>query len=220
MEKFYDRLQAGQILANNLLHYKNATQTIVLALPRGGVPVAYEIAHNLKLPLDVFLVRKLGIPGHEELALGAIASGGAVIFNDEILSQFNIEEKTINLIIEKEQQELNRRERVYRANKPLIDVKAKNIILVDDGIATGATIKVAIKVLKKMHPKKLIIAVPVSAKSTLDEIKPMVNEIVCPIVPDNFFAVGFWYEIFNQTKDQEVISLLEQQSNYLKNMQE
>lgn len=215
MEKYQNRQDAGSILASYLLEYKNSSHSIILALPRGGVPVAYQVAQILNLPLDVFLVRKLGFPGHEELALGALATGGTMVFNEELLNQITIDKKLIDSIIEKEQKELNRREKVYRGEKPFLELKDKNIILVDDGIATGATIKASIKALKKLQPKKIIIAVPVAALSTINEIKLLVDEVICPITPVNFIAVGKWYHDFNQTEDKEVIDLLQLQSEYM-----
>lgn len=215
MDKFSDRSEAGIILANYLKEYTKKPGVITLALPRGGVPVAYEIATALSLPLDVFIVRKLGLPGHEELAIGAIASGGTIFFNERLMSQLNIKRLAIQHVIEQEQKELLRREHLYRGNKPFPDLKEKTVILVDDGIATGATIKSAIEALRKYQPTSIIIAVPVAAASTCKEIAPLVEEVICPIKPIDFYAVGLWYKQFPQTTDHEVIELLKKaQANY------
>ncbi len=208
MEKFYDRHDAGKILAEELKPYANNANAIVLALPRGGVPVAYEVAKTLSIPLDVFIVRKLGVPGHEELAMGAIASGDTVVFNEEIVSSFNIPASAIDSVIQSEQQELQRRESTYRDNRPLPILTDKTIILVDDGIATGATMRAAIKALRKHKPADIIVAVPVAALSTCEEMAGLADKIVCPLKPVNFYAVGLWYENFSQTSDDEVTELL------------
>lgn len=209
MNKFLDRYDAGLFLATYLKEYEKKPNVIILALPRGGVPVAYEIATALAVPLDVFVVRKLGLPGHEELAIGAIASGGTVFFNEPLMSQLKINRLSIQPVVEKEQEELLRREHLYRSNRPFPNLKDKTIILVDDGIATGATMKVAIKALRKKKPKSIIIATPVAAYSTCEEMAPLVEKIVCPLKPIDFYAVGVWYEHFPQTSDNEVIELLE-----------
>lgn len=208
MDKFIDRSQAGVILAKYLKDFANKLNVIILALPRGGVPVAYEVAKALMVPLDVFIVRKLGLPGHEELAMGAIASGGTVFFNEPLMTQLNLDRLALQTVIEKEREELERREHLYRGNNPFPNLKEKIIILVDDGIATGSTIKAAIEALRHHQPKSIIIAVPVAAYSTCKEITPLVEQIVCPLEPTNFYAVGLWYENFSQTSDNEVIELL------------
>ncbi|MGQ3891257.1 phosphoribosyltransferase [Legionella sp. CNM-4043-24] len=208
MDKFIDRFDAGIFLAENLKEYANKPNVIILALPRGGVPVAYEIATALSVPLDVFIVRKLGLPGHEELALGAIASGDTIFFNEPLMSQLNINRLSIQHVVEKEQEELLRREHLYRGNRFFPNLKEKTIILVDDGIATGSTMKAAIKALRKHNPASIVIAVPVAAYSTCEELAPLVDKIVCPLKPIDFYAVGLWYEQFPQTSDNEVIELL------------
>jgi putative phosphoribosyl transferase len=208
MEKFYDRHEAGKALAELLKTYFKKNNTIVLALPRGGVPVAYEIAKILSIPLDVFIVRKLGVPGHEELAMGAIATGGTVVLNDEIVGDLRIPQSSIDHVIQSEQEELQRRESAYRNNKPFPSLTHKTVILVDDGIATGATIRAAIKALRQQKPASIIIAVPVAAHSACEEIAGLVDKIVCPLKPHDFYAVGTWYENFLQTSDEEVSTLL------------
>ncbi|OAI49163.1 phosphoribosyltransferase [Gammaproteobacteria bacterium SCGC AG-212-F23] len=208
MEKYIDRHEAGKVLAKALLSYQNRQDVIVLALPRGGVPVAHEIAKTLHVPLDIFVVRKLGVPGHEELAFGAVASGGTVTYNDDVLQYHHISEPIIKQVIHAETQELTRRESVYRGNKPYPDLKNKVIILVDDGIATGATMRTAIKALRAKHPLLIIVAVPVAEKSTCEEIAHIADKIICPLQPTLFYAVGAWYDSFPQTTDAEVLNLL------------
>src|SRR3990167_898993 len=208
MERFLDRYQAGKMLAEQLKSYAKKPDVIVLALPRGGVPVAYEVAKKLSVPLEVFIVRKLGVPGHEELAMGAIATGGVVVFNDEIVDNLTISQAAINRVIQAEQQELQRRELTYRGNRPFPALSGKTIILVDDGIATGATMRAAIKSLRQQSPAAIIMAVPVAALSTCEEIANNVDKIVCLLKPHNFYAVGAWYEDFSQTTDNEVFELL------------
>ena len=208
MDQFIDRQEAGTILAKLLKDFAHQSNVIVLALPRGGVPVAYEIAQELSAPLDVFIVRKLGVPGQEELAMGAIASGGTVIFNEPIVRALNLEKSSIDRILQSEQEELARRERLYRGNQPYPALLGKTIILVDDGIATGATMRAAIKGLRSYKPASIVIAVPVAARSTCEEMAGLVDKIVCPLEPINFCAVGLWYEHFPQTSDSEVCELL------------
>lgn len=207
MEKFKDRYSAGKRLATQLANYHDHN-TIALALPRGGVPVAYEIAQALGIPLDVFIVRKLGVPGHEELAMGAIASGGATYFNQAIIKQLNISAEALNEVKSSQEQELKRRDARYRQGKPFPDIYGKTVLLIDDGIATGATIRVAIKALTLQHPEKIILVVPVAASSTLADIQNEVDKIICPLKPADFYAVGAWYEQFPQTSDEEVTQLL------------
>ncbi|MCW8397426.1 phosphoribosyltransferase [Legionella sp. PATHC038] len=207
----YDnRNQAGRVLADLLKDYAARTDVVILALPRGGVPVAYEVATKLSLPLDIFIVRKLGAPGHEELAMGAIASGGIAVFNQEVVNLLHIQKDAIDKIKKSEQEELSRRELVYRGKRPFPELSEKTIILVDDGIATGYTMRAAIAALKQKKPAKIIVAVPVAAQSTCDEIALLVDEIICPMRPTNFYAVGLWYNDFSQTTDDEVIELLQQ----------
>ena len=208
MDRFQDRADAGIYLVEHLQKYANKPDTIVLGLPRGGVVVAYEVARGLGLPLDVFLVRKLGVPGYEELALGAIASGGVQVINQEVLRSIRIPQSQIQEIAAKETEELKRRERVYRHNRGPLVVKDKTVILVDDGLATGATMRAAVAALGKLGPRKIVIAVPVASREACAEFRAAVDEIVCGITPTQFHAVGAWYEDFSQTSDQEVIQLL------------
>lgn len=208
--RFANRTDAGQRLAGRLRRYANHPGLLVLALPRGGVPVAAEIARELKAPLDLFLVRKLGVPGHEELALGAIASGGIRILNDEVVESLEIPASLIDAVAEKEKRELARRERLYRGNRGPLSVAGRTVILVDDGLATGATMKAAVKALKLQSPERLVVAVPVGAPETCRELESSVNELVCLWKPRPLFAVGEWYQDFSQTTDEDVIELLDQ----------
>jgi predicted phosphoribosyltransferase len=189
--------------------YANRPDVLVLALPRGGVPVAYEVAKRLGAPLDIFLVRKLGVPGHEELAMGAIASGDVRIINKEVVSYLMIPEAVINIVAENEQQELERRERAYRGDRLPPDVKGRVAILIDDGLATGSTMRAAAAALRKQEPAYIVIAVPVSSPETCDEFRGEVDEIVCAVTPEPFRGVGMWYKDFSQTTDDEVRDLLE-----------
>lgn len=214
MERFQNREQAGMILVKFLKNYANLKNVIVLALPRGGVPVAYQIAKALHAPLDVFVVRKLGVPGHEELAMGAIATGDVLVFNQSIINSLHIKEHSIKDVIASEKLELARRERKYRGNQAYPELNSKIVILVDDGIATGATIRAAIKALKQYLPQKIIVAVPVAQKDTCNELKKVVDEVVCPLQPDDLGAVGAWYADFSQTEDEEVYSLLKEAKQY------
>ena len=210
MAKYRDRREAGIILAEQLKQYINKKNVIVLALPRGGVPVAAEISTALQVPLDVFIVRKLGMPGHEEFAMGAIAMGGAVLFNADIFRDLTLPKTVIDTIIATEQAELSRREKKYRGNRPFPTLTGKIVILVDDGIATGATIRVAVQAIRALNPAKLVIAVPVAQKSVCKQIAQIVDEMVCPLQPEHLYAVGEWYEQFDQTEDSEVQALLRQ----------
>jgi len=207
-DRFRDRSEAGQILAAKLSAYANRPDVLVLGLPRGGVPVAFEVARALDAPLDVFLVRKLGVPGHEELAMGAIASGGVVVLNDAVVRALGIPDSAIDAVAADEQRELDRRERSYRDARPPPDVRDRTVILVDDGLATGSTMRAAAAALCEQHPDRLVVAVPVAAPETCDELASEVDEIVCTITPEPFYAVGLWYEDFSQTTDQEVRDLL------------
>ena len=209
MEKFIDRQDAGVVLAKQLSDYANQSNVIVLALPRGGVPVAYEVAVALSVPLDVFIVRKLGVPGYEELAMGAIASGGTAIFNEPLIHNLNLDHASIDAVLQSEQKELVRREHLYRGDRSFPALSGKIIILVDDGIATGATMRAAVMALRKHQPTSIIIAVPVAAREACEEMAKLVDKIICPLRPINFHAVGLWYENFSQTADSEVIELLE-----------
>jgi predicted phosphoribosyltransferase len=206
---FQDRREAGQFLAEKLIEYANRTDVIVLALPRGGVPVAYEVANRLNAPMDIFVVRKLGVPGYEELAMGAIASGGVRVLNPDVLSDVRIHEAIIDQVTEYELSELQRRERLYRGNRPPLELKGRTIIIVDDGLATGSTMRAAVKALRQKQPKKIIVAVPVGARETCDSFKNEVDTMaVCAITPEPFQAVGLWYRDFSQTTDEEVRDLL------------
>jgi len=206
---YRDRSEAGKELATRLSDYKDRDDVLVLALPRGGVPVAFEVAQALGAPLDVFLVRKLGVPGHEELAMGAIATGGVRVLNEEVVNYLRIPQRVIDAIAQTELKELKRRELEYRGNRPEPDVKGKTIILIDDGLATGSTIRAAAQALRQQQPARIVVAVPVSAPQTCHEYRIGVDEIICAATPDPFWGVGLWYHDFSQTTDEEVRELLE-----------
>jgi predicted phosphoribosyltransferase len=207
---FRNRTEAGQILATLLEAYADRPDVLVLGLPRGGVPVAFQVTKALHAPLDVFLVRKLGVPGHEELAMGAIASGGIRVLNDDVIGYLGIPINVIDAATEIEQRELSRREQAYRGSRPPAPVHGQTVILVDDGLATGSTMRAAVAALRSQKPARLIVAVPVSAPATCEELKAEVDQIVCASTPEPFYGVGQWYEDFSQTTDEEVRSLLEQ----------
>jgi predicted phosphoribosyltransferase len=207
-QRFRDRTEAGQLLAAKLGHYANRPDVIVLALPRGGVPVGYEVARALNAPLDVFIVRKLGVPGYEELAMGAVASGGLRVLNDQVVRALQIPDYVIDAVAAWEVQEIARREREYRGDRPPPDVKGRTVILVDDGLATGSTMLAAVKALRQQQPARIVVAVPTAAVETCDALKTEVDEIICAVTPEPFYAVGFWYENFTQTSDEEVRELL------------
>jgi predicted phosphoribosyltransferase len=217
---YRNRTEAGNYLAAQLPHYANRDDVLVLALPRGGVPVAFEVAKALRAPLDIFLVRKLGIPGHEELAMGAIATGGVRVLNDEVVEYLRIPSRVIDSVAADELRELERRERAYRGNNPEPEVRAKTVILVDDGLATGSTMRAAAAALRQQNPARIIVAVPVSAPETCDEYRMGVDEIICAATPKRFQGVGKWYEDFSQTTDEEVRSLLEQARSQHTEMEE
>jgi putative phosphoribosyl transferase len=210
---FRDRSQAGRLLAERLTAFADRTDVLVLALPRGGVPVAFEVAQALEAPLDVFVVRKLGVPGHEELAMGAIASGGAWVLNEDVLQALDIPDHIIDSVAAQELRELKRRERLYRGDRPALDVRGRTVIQVDDGIATGSTMRAAVKALRRLGPAWLVVAAPVAAPSTCAELCNEADECICCIQPDPFYAVGVWYENFAQTTDDEVRDLLERSHN-------
>ena len=215
--KFQDRIVAGRALAQHLQQFANRDDVFVLALPRGGVPVAYEVARDLDAPLDVFVVRKLGVPGQEELAFGALASGGVIVFNDSILRSLRLPEDLLQQVIECEQQELDRREKLYRNGRPPLDLKNKSVIVVDDGLATGATMAAAVKALQQMGPKEVVAAVPVSSTRACEEFYEMTNAgCISAETPEPFYGVGMWYEKFDQTTDEEVQDLLSRQNYVVK----
>ncbi|MHB0959570.1 MAG: phosphoribosyltransferase [Pirellulaceae bacterium] len=205
---FRNRVQAGQILADKLVHYRDSDDVLVLALPRGGVPVAFEVAKALQAQLEVFLVRKLGLPDHEELAMGAIASGGIIVLNREVVDGLGISDRAIQAVAARERRELERREREYRGDRPSAEVAGRIVIVIDDGLATGATMRAAVEALRRQQPKRLVVAVPVAAPSTCEEFREHVDETVCAITPDPFFSVGMWYDDFLQTSDHDVKRLL------------
>lgn len=205
---FEDRIHAGRILAERLMHWADRSGVLVLGLPRGGVPVAFEVARALNAPLDVFIVRKLGVPGQEELAMGAIAPQHVEVIDKAIISHLHISAQALQAVINKETEELARREQAYRGQRPPLDVTGRSVILIDDGLATGSTMRAAITSLKKQKPSRLVVAVPVGAPQTCDEIKPIVDELICAATPEPFHGVGRWYENFSQTTDEEVQFLL------------
>lgn len=206
---FKNRSEAGRFLAQELAEYTNNPNVVVLALPRGGVPVAFEVADALKAPLDIFVVRKLGVPGYDELAMGAIATGGTRILNSRVVDYLDISDETIEAVARREQRELERRERLYRGTRPALDMRGRTVIIVDDGMATGSTMRVAVRALKQQQPKKIIVAVPVGARETCDSFAKEVDTMcVCAITPEPFDGVGLWYRDFKQTSDEEVRQLL------------
>jgi putative phosphoribosyl transferase len=210
LRRFINRTEAGRVLASQLAGYAKRADVVVLALPRGGVPVAFEVAQTLDAPLDVFLVRKLGTPGQPELALGAIASGGVRVVNRPLVEYLGISDRAIDNIAASEQRELERRERAYRDDRPPVELRDKTIILIDDGLATGSTMRAAIAALKQQQPERIVVGVPVAPASTCEELRKEVDEVVCPLTPEVFDGVGRWYEDFSQTSDDEVRALLEQ----------
>lgn len=207
---FANRVDAGAALAERLLEYAGRPDVLVLALPRGGVPVAFPVACALRAPLDVFLVRKLGVPGYEELALGAIATGGVRVLNDEVTQEIDLPDDVIDALAHREALELRRRELRYRGERPVPTIRGQIVILVDDGLATGATMRAAALALRQMDPAKLIVAVPVAAPQTCEALRREADQVVCLATPDPFLAVGAWYDDFSQTSDEEVTALLEQ----------
>jgi putative phosphoribosyl transferase len=207
-KRLKDRTEAGRLLAQKLTAYANREDVVVLALPRGGVPVAFEIATRLNAPLDVFIVRKLGVPWQEELAMGAIATGGVRVLNEDVVRLCNITDEQIASVEAKERKELERREQAYRGGRPAPDVSGRTVILVDDGIATGTTMRAALAALKKLQPSRIVVAVAVAPQSTYDELKAEADEVICLLTPEMFFAISRWYERFAQTTDEEVRDLL------------
>ena len=205
---FRDRTDAGRTLASALASYAGRDDVIVLALPRGGVPVAYEVAQALGAPLDVFLVRKLGLPGQEEFAMGAIASGGIQLINEDVVHGYGVSDTQIEAVAATEQRELDRRERAYRDGRPMPRVAGRTVIVVDDGLATGFSMRAAVMALREQSPSRIVVAVPVAAFDTCEEFRLIVDEVVCAETPEPFYAVGIWYEDFSQTTDDEVHELL------------
>ena len=212
MALFRDRRDAGRKLAQKLSAYANRSDVVVLALPRGGVPVAYEVALVLNAPLDIFTVRKLGLPGHEELAMGAIATGGARVINQDIVRTFNIPQGVVEAVAKRELKELERRERAFRGDRVMREIHDKTVILIDDGLATGASMQAAIMGLRAKEPARIVAAVPTAAPETCEAFKQKVDEMVCATTPEPFYGVSRWYEDFSQTTDEEVQTLLEEAS--------
>jgi putative phosphoribosyl transferase len=207
--RFRDRAHAGRVLGERLRDgYAGTANVLVLGLPRGGVPVAFEVARVLAAPLDVFVVRKLGVPGHEELAMGAIASGGTRVLNEPVVGALGLGEQEIARAAAVERDELGRRERAYRGDRGPVDASGRTVILVDDGLATGSTMRAAALALRAQSPERVVVAVPVAARETCDELRLDVDELVCVLTPAPFYAVGAWYEEFEQTTDDEVRRLL------------
>lgn len=206
---FADRREAGRSLAAHLTQYAGRSDVVVLGLPRGGVPVAYQVAQALGAPLDVFVVRKLGFPGHEELAMGAIASGGVRVLNQDVVDWYTPSPEAIDAVARAEQIELERRERLYRGGRPLLPIEGKTVILVDDGLATGSTMRAAVLAVRRMNPAKVVVAVPVGAPESCGSLRGVADEVVCALSPPNFSAVGLWYGNFAQTTDEEVRHLLD-----------
>jgi putative phosphoribosyl transferase len=213
--KFRDRAEGGRLLAEQLLAYAGRPEAIVLALPRGGVPVAFEIATRLRVPLDIFLVRKLGVPGQPELAMGAIASGGARFLNEDVIRYVGARPETIELVARDEQIELERREQAYRGDRAAPDLQNRHTILVDDGLATGSSMRAAITAVRMQRPACIIVAVPVAAREACEDLTREVDEVICLRTPEPFSAVGLWYEDFSQTEDDEVRALLQRAANDL-----
>jgi len=199
-----DRMTAGRALARAMDQYRERKDLLVLALPRGGVPVAFELAEGLSAPLDLMLVRKLGTPGQQELAMGAIASGGVRILNEELVSYLGVSPATIEQVAAREKEELERREQAYRGDRPWPGIAGKCVILVDDGVATGATMRVAIKALRRQNPKELVVAVPVAPPDTIAVLRREADDVVCLATPEPFTAIGLWYVNFSQVSDEEV----------------
>jgi predicted phosphoribosyltransferase len=206
--RFRDRSEAGRVLARALAHHAGRDDVIVLALPRGGVPVAYEVATALGAPLDVFVVRKLGVPGYPELAMGAIASGGVLVLEERIVGALGITRDDIQRVAATELRELERREAAYRGDREPLDLTGKTVILIDDGLATGSTMRAAALAVRQRNPARIVVAVPVAAEETCDQFRDVVDEVVCVLTPRPFQAVGLWYEDFSQTTDEEVRELL------------
>ena len=210
--RFQNRSEAGRLLAAQLSSYAHHRDILVLGLPRGGVPVAYEIAQALGAPLDIIVVRKLGVPGARELAMGALASGGVRLRNDQVVAAYRIPADVYQAVADREERELERREQLYRGTIPALDVGGRTVILVDDGVATGSTVRVALAALRPRHPARVIVATPVAAAETTSALRTECDEFVCLLAPLEFLSVGFWYDEFAETSDDEIRSLLDRQS--------
>lgn len=206
---FRDRQDAGRVLAGFLQQFANRDDVVVLALPRGGVPIGFEVARALHAPLDVFIVRKLGMPGHEELGLGAIASGGTRVINEPLVREMGISSAILDAVARTELLELQRREQLFRQGRPALDVNGRTVILVDDGLATGATMMAAVRAVRQLNPSRVIVAVPVGSEAACEAFRPEADDVICGFVPRPFYAVGEWYEDFTQTTDDEVRALLD-----------
>jgi putative phosphoribosyl transferase len=212
--RFQNRIEAGRLLAEKLVSFAGRSDVVVLALPRGGVPVASEVAEKLECPLGVFLVRKLGVPGYEELALGAIASGGICFFNKEVISATNISQDAMNEVIAREKEELERREHLYQRHAKQNELHNKTVVLVDDGVATGASMRAAVAAVRQRQPNRIVVALPVAARETYEILKREADEVICVQTPRDFQAVGEWYENFSQLTDADVHLLLERADKF------
>ena len=209
MAFFKDRVDAGKKLAKELSNYANRSDVLILALPRGGVPVAFEVAKELNVKMDVFIVRKLGVPGNEELAMGAIASDNIIVLNEDVVRSYHISKQVIDAVATRELRELERREHTYRRSRPKPNINGSTVILIDDGLATGATMRAAAAAVKTKNPTKIVIAVPTGAPDTCRSFEGKVDEVICAVTPEPFYGVGAWYEDFSQTTDEEVCELLD-----------
>jgi len=214
MALFKDRLDAGRKLAKKLSKYANRSDILILGLPRGGVPVAFEVAKELNVKMDVFVVRKLGVPENEELAMGAIASDNIIVLNEDVVRSFQISKQSIDAVAARELRELERREYIFRGKRPKLSISDSTVILIDDGLATGATMNAATAAVKTKNPTKIVIAVPTGAPDTCRSFEGKVDEVICVATPEPFYAVGAWYEDFSQTTDEEVCELLEKAANF------
>jgi putative phosphoribosyl transferase len=210
-QRFPDRRSAGRFLADKLEQYANRRDVLILALPRGGVPVGVEVARALNVPLDIFLVRKLGVPGHPELAMGAIASGGIRVLSQDLIDELGIPPTLVEEVAAREHVELQRRDRLYRRDRPTPGIKNRVVILVDDGLATGSTMEAAVSALRQQGPAKIVVAAPVGADETCQRIRSVADDVVCAVAPQSFLAVGMWYERFDQVSDDEVIEMLSEE---------
>lgn len=212
ISRFRDRAEAGKVLAQELGHYVDRPDVMVLGLPRGGVPVAYEVAKLIHAPLDLLMVRKLGVPGQEELAMGAVASGGRIVLNEEVMHHLRLPQPQLDQTIARELKELQRREGLYRGDRPHPDVRDQVVVLVDDGLATGSSMRAAAEALGLQQPQRIVVAVPVGPVSTCELFRAEVDEVVCAMTPEPFYAVGMWYDDFAQVTDEEVRDLVERGS--------